>query len=115
VLIAVAVPMLQQQLRLTSVVERRPVLSVTGDVSGLLPGRPGRLVLTVHNGGTSAAVVHRLTTSVRSQAPGCTLTVGTWGGSLTVPAGGAVSRAVVVQAAGARCASAAWDLDYTAG
>ena len=47
-----------------------PRLSVSGDVTGLVAGRPGRLLLTVRNDGEATVVVHRLATSVRSVVPG---------------------------------------------
>jgi hypothetical protein len=115
VLIGVGVPMLQGQvLNLAQARAAGPELSVTGDVTGLSPDHPGRLVLTVHNAGDTAAVVHRLSTSVRSANSGCTLTVAPWRGTLAVPAGGAASQAVAVQVAGARCGGAHWTLDYSA-
>lgn len=113
--IAVGVPLCQNQvLTLAQTREEGPALSVTGDVADLSPGRVGRLVLTVHNDGDVQAVVRRLTTTVRAQAPGCTIVVRPWTGRLDVAAGGAASQAVAVHVSGSRCSAASWTLDYTA-
>ena len=115
VLIGVGVPAVQGQvLNLAQARAAGPELTVTGGVTGLSPDRPGQLVLTVHNSGDAEAVVRHLTTTVRSQTAGCTLTVAAWAGSMTVPAAGSGSQAVAVQVTGGRCSGARWDLDYSA-
>lgn len=113
VVIAVAVPMLQHQV-FALAQSHGPALSVTGDVTGLSTGQLGRLALTVHNEGDAPAAVRRITTSVREQRTGCTLSVAPWSGAMDVPAGGAVTRDVVVRISGHRCAGARWTLEYAA-
>ena len=114
VLIVVGVPMLQNQVvSLSQANDSGPVLTVTGNVTGLEPGRPGRLLLTVHNSGDAAAVISHLRTDVANASLGCTLTVRPWSGTADIAAGGSVEEAVAVVAEGSRCAGAAWSLRYT--
>ncbi|MEO6204049.1 MAG: hypothetical protein ABIO67_01505 [Mycobacteriales bacterium] len=113
VLICLGVPLLQNQVINVAQAQRSgPVLSVAGDVTGLEPGKPGRLVFTVRNDGDAAAAIQRMTTAVITTAVGCSLSVDTWTGSLEVPAGGQVRGEVTVRIRGARCDGAQWDLDY---
>ena len=114
-LICVGVPVWQSQAASFQVANASgPELHITGNVTGLEPGRVGALVLTVHNPGSAAVPVHRLTTAVQSAAPGCALSVAAWSGLVQVPAGGSVSRSVEVRVAGSRCAGVSWELAYTA-
>ena len=115
VVIAVAVPMIQNQVLVLAHVEvRGPALSVRGDVSGLSAGHLGRLVLTVRNDGDAPTTVRHLTTVVRQQIEGCSLTVAPWSGVMELAAGGASSQAVVVRVSGRGCDGSRWALDYTA-
>lgn len=90
-----------------------PALSVTGDVSGLTPDRPGRLELRVANDGDATATIHQVTTAVTSSVTDCSLSVATWRGTAQVAAGGAVSRVVTVRVVGPGCVGASWKLAYT--
>jgi hypothetical protein len=112
-LICLGVPMLQGQV-MTLSQERRagPELHVTGDVTGLEPGHPGSLLLTVANDGDVAATIHQITTAVMSSVGGCSLSVATWRGTANVAAGGAVTRSVTVRVVGPRCVGASWKLAY---
>ena len=115
VVIAVAVPMVQNQVvALAQVDAGGPALSVHGDVSGLSVGQLGRLVLTVRNDGDAPTTVRHLTTVVRQQIQGCTLSVAPWSGAMDLPAGGAGTQAVAVRVSGRGCDGGKWALDYTA-
>ncbi len=91
-------------------------LSVTGDVSGLAPHVPASLTLTLHNDGSTDAVVSRLSAAVTGVDGSCSassLTVTPWTGFLAVPAGGSVTHVLPVMLA-EDCGVATWDLVYTA-
>lgn len=115
VVIVVAVPMIQNHVvALAQVDLRGPALSVRGDVRGLSVGQLGRLVLTVRNDGDAPTTVRHLTTFVRQQREGCSLSVAPWSGVMELAAGGAGSQAVAVRVSGRRCEGVKWALDYTA-
>jgi hypothetical protein len=114
-LICVGVPVWQNQVVAFQAANvSGPELRIKGDVTGLEPGHVGALVLTMHNPGTVAVAVHRLSTVVRSTTAGCALSVSTWTGAITVPAGGKTSQSVEVRVAGPHCAGVTWALAYTA-
>lgn len=113
-LIVVGVPMLQNQVvSLSQANDSGPVLTVTGNVTGLQPGHAGRLLLTVHNSGDAAAVIRHVWTEVATTPKGCTLTVRPWSGTADIAAGGSVDEAVAVLAVGPHCSGASWSLRYT--
>ncbi|MGZ6826447.1 MAG: hypothetical protein ACXVGH_06605 [Mycobacteriales bacterium] len=91
-----------------------PTLTVHALAHDLAPGRAAALVLVVHNEATSPAVVRRITTSVREQLPGCTLTAPAWTGSVVVGPHASVSRTVPAHLSGPACARRTWTLDITA-
>lgn len=111
VLLLVVVPWLQA--RTTALAARPgPPLVVTGDVQGLVPGRAGRLVLTIRNDGAQPALVRRLTAVSEEQVAGCALAVEPWSGRLAVAGGAEASQALVVRVSGPRCEGRTWRLAY---
>ncbi len=113
VVILVGVPYLQNRTLVLST-SAGPVLTVTGDVSGLVPGELGELLLTVHNDGGASTVVRHLSAVPAKQVSGCTISVASWAGEVHVPAGGATTQPLVVRLSGARCGGASWALSYAA-
>ncbi len=95
-----------------------PQLEVSGDISGLVPGRPGVLRVTIHNPGDQVQLVHDLDVGVSGGGGACgpdDLAVSAWQGSLAVPAHASAVRDLAVQVAGGTaCAGATWQLAYTA-
>lgn len=93
-------------------------LEVSGDISGLVPGRPGVLRVTIHNPADEAQVVRNLDVAVSGGGacgPGG-LSVSGWGASLTVPASGSAARDLPVTVrSDAVCVGVTWRLAYTAG
>jgi hypothetical protein len=113
--ICIGVPLLQgPDLYLSQGAEPPATLVVEARPSTLVPHQPGRLVLVVHNTATTPAVVNRITTSVREQVPGCTLSAAAWTGNLVVSPGSWVERTVPATLTGPRCAQRTWTLDFTA-
>jgi hypothetical protein len=97
----------------------RPALSITGNLGGIEPGVPAPLVLTVRNGSSVEAVVHRVSArAIGSSSAGCpreALHIEPWAGEVRVPAHGAVQaplRLLLAQSA-VRCGSVTWELAYT--
>lgn len=110
----------QDVLLMTQPANAETSVTITGDVTGLVAGGPSvPLTLTLHNAGDVAAPIHEVTTAVTAPA-GCAATdlaVGTWQGSVSVPAGGTARVTVPVRlAAGTpdRCRTAAYALGYSA-
>ena len=109
----------QDVLLMTTPANADTALTITGDVTGVVPGGPGvPLMLTLHNAGDLAAPIHQVSTAVTGPA-GCAgyLTVGTWQGTVTVPAGGSATVRVPVRLAATTpdtCASAVFGLAYSA-
>ena len=94
----------------------QPPLTVTGSVTGLVPGQAGTLRLVVANPGTAPAVVTRLdvrVTAAEGTCPASALRARPWTGRVVVPAGGSVARDVPVRVAEG-CGQARWRLAYTA-
>jgi hypothetical protein len=94
----------------------QPPLTVTGSVSGLVPGQAGTLRLVVANPGTADSVVERLdvrVTAVEGTCPASALRAQPWTGRVVVPAGRSVTRDVTVAVAEG-CGEARWRLAYTA-
>ena len=92
-------------------------LVLSGDVSGLAPGAPGALVLTVRNPGDAAVVVRTLGARITEAPKGCpadALSIASWRGELPVPAGGSASATleVTLTSADPACAGATWRLAY---
>lgn len=105
-------------LSLLAVSAQQPSLHITGSVSGLVPGRPAGLTLTVTSRSSSAVVVRALTARVTAASPGCptsALLVGSWQGRLTVPADGSAQATLPIRlpAHERGCTGASWQLAYT--
>ena len=113
VALGAGVPLLQSQPFMLSTAEQ-PVIRVSGDIAGLTPGKPGRLVLTVHNDSGTVAEVHHLSAVPAAQVPGCDIAVRPWAGEMAVPARGTGKRALQVTVTGAKCSGATWQLNYSA-
>ncbi len=111
--IAIGVPLVQNQMLVLSTSEG-PALSVSGDISGLSPDRPGRLLLTVRNDGGAATVVGHLSAVPEKQVAGCTIAIAPWAGRLPVAAGGSAEQTLTVRVSGPRCGGVSWALTYTA-
>ena len=92
-------------------------LVLSGDVSGLAPGVPGTLALTVRNPGDEPAVVRTLSARISESPAGCprdALAISGWRGALPVPAGGSASASLTVTLTSSdpACAGATWRLEY---
>jgi hypothetical protein len=103
---------------LVKVAQASPSLTITGDIDGLVPGRPGELVLTLHNADASAAVVRGLSAAVTTGSAGCpasALAIEPWRGRVVVPAHdtATVPLAVRLSAPAGTCGGATWTLTYT--
>ena len=98
--------------------EQSQHLSITGSIAELHQDVAAGLTLTLTNVSDALSTVRSITVRVTSASAGCPVTalsMGTWTGSLAVPAHGA-SRAVVpvtLHDPASRCGNATWQLAYT--
>ena len=96
-----------------------PAFRITGSISGLYPGGPLSLRLTVTNDENFRIEVSSITTTVHDAAPSCPaadLAVGRYAGPLVVPANGTRSTHVPARlshAAGNACQGAVFPLSYS--
>lgn len=93
-------------------------LVISGNLTGMVPGVAGSLVLTVRNDGSEPAMVSGLTARVTAAPAGCpagALGIGTWQGELAVPAHGAAKAVLpaVLGSSAAGCKGATWSLAYS--
>jgi hypothetical protein len=96
-----------------------PAVTITGTVDGLTPGRTTTLHLTLRNPGSREAPI-TVVRAVPTDSPRCAasyVTTGDWHGAIVVPANGSADVALPITVSAtlpARCAGAAWRLDYSA-
>ena len=94
-------------------------LTITGSITGLAPGVPTLLQLTLHNGSDVAVPVRTLTVTVTGGSAGCppqSLSIGNWTGLTTVPAHSHTVAALPLRLRKSAdgCAGATWQLAYAA-